>query len=749
MLRKLFPVAAAIATIAVAHTCIHDTPAIQEEIRSSMRKQIAPQKYHPKFHPLQARASLRIVTSTLDLDDTTKFCTAAGQTRPDFAGGTLTCTADDVFTAEKKNILLTNVIPAALARLTATLQVSRVAGNLIVPAGACPRHTIPASHTTTGVPNADFVLYVSAGPTTGNTLAWAGGCVDDANGRTVVGRANFGPSHISWSASTPTSNQDQVDTAVHELIHALGFSATNFQRMRATRQITIRGKTTTILTTTNVVAKYREYFGCTTLEGPEIEDEGGTGSAGSHWDRRVLKDELMAASGGNLLSEMTMAFMEDTGHYTANYAGKDSMTFARGAGCGFVTERCNTPAGGSGTYWCFEQNNAITSCTKGWNAIGFCAVETLETAAPAHFQYFSNPLKSGPQFLDGCPYISAFQNRICTDSSIVASDSDLVLGNNFSAHSRCWDVNEVIADGFVARNSGNNRCFESQCVAGRPMFRINGSSWVNCPTDGAVVTLTEIDWRGTVTCPVAAEFCAAGIPVYTSTEAPPQTAAPQQESSSTISTTLVLSGDAWEYFFNTTKLSIILQNAIRKDIAAFLDMLVEDVILDDMTIGSLHLRVGLLTFRWTPSGVEDEFNAAINSGGVAWMPLTSALYLNMPNASGTTRLVSVTTELNTKFCSDPNNPKEDFCLIVIAVIIIAVVLIICCIIGCVKSCCGETDEDRIAAGAVVGTAAVLPGSPRKGADENEEAAKIQRLYRARKAKKQMMINEKNDPKNFV
>ena len=724
------------------HECIHDTPRIQNELRKNMVK--APHiKYRRDFHPQQSYSQIRIVTSTLDLDDSSQFCSTTGGTSPDFTGGTVTCTADDVLTAEKKSILLNNVLPAAITRLEEVLRVQPVSGNLLVPVAACGanRHTIPAAHTTSGVASADFVLYVSAGPTTGNTLAWAGSCSEDSNGRSVVGRANFGPAHISWSDTTPLTNQDQVDTAVHELIHALGFSSAGFTSLSATGSVTLREKTATVLTTTNVRAKYREFIGCDTLDGPEIEDEGGAGSAGSHFDRRVLPEELMAASGGNLLSPMTLAFLEDTGHYQPNYAAADNLTFGAGAGCGFVTSKCNTEAGGAGTWWCFEEDTTVTSCTRSRHAIGFCPVETLSGAVPTHFQYFSNPAMSGPEFFDGCPTVTAFDNRICTDGSATA-ESDAVLGNNFSTNSRCWDVNEVIATGYVARNSGTSRCFESQCVAGRPMFRINGSSWVNCDSDGQTIDLTVIDWKGTVTCPPAATFCALGIPTYTSTEAPPQTPAPEQESSATINANLVLSGTGWEYFFNTTKLSIILQNSIRQDIAQFLDMLLEDVQLKDLQIGSLHVTLGLLTFRWSPGGVEDEFNAAIASGGVAWMPITNALYLSSPLNNDTTALVSASTELNRAFCSDPTNPSEDFCLIVIIVIVIVLVLICCCIVACYKSFCGKDDEEeRIAAGAAVSTAAVMPGSPRKPADQDTEAAKIQRLYRAKKAKKAKLCKE--------
>lgn len=37
----------------------------------------------------------------------------------------------------------------------------------------------------------------------------------------------------------------------------------------------------------------RDQFGCATLNGAELENDGGSGTAGSHWEERVFLGELM------------------------------------------------------------------------------------------------------------------------------------------------------------------------------------------------------------------------------------------------------------------------------------------------------------------------------------------------------------------------------------------------------------------------------------------------------------------------
>ncbi len=42
-----------------------------------------------------------------------------------------------------------------------------------------------------------------------------------------------------------------------------------------------------------VVEYARQYFGCPNITGVELENEGSFGTAGSHWERRILGDEVI------------------------------------------------------------------------------------------------------------------------------------------------------------------------------------------------------------------------------------------------------------------------------------------------------------------------------------------------------------------------------------------------------------------------------------------------------------------------
>lgn len=48
-------------------------------------------------------------------------------------------------------------------------------------------------------------------------------------------------------------------------------------------------KTIDMMVTPRVVAEVRKHFNCEKLEGAELEDQGGEGTALTHWEKRILE----------------------------------------------------------------------------------------------------------------------------------------------------------------------------------------------------------------------------------------------------------------------------------------------------------------------------------------------------------------------------------------------------------------------------------------------------------------------------
>ena len=69
--------------------------------------------------------------------------------------------------------------------------------------------------------------------------------------------------------------------------------------------------------TPKVVAVARDLLGCSTLVGPELENQPTTSGScfGSHWEQRLYPQEMMAstASHNSFMSALTLAALEDSG----------------------------------------------------------------------------------------------------------------------------------------------------------------------------------------------------------------------------------------------------------------------------------------------------------------------------------------------------------------------------------------------------------------------------------------------------
>jgi leishmanolysin len=492
------------------HECIHDYPEIQNLVAQSLAATAGTLQHEDLVQGRQfqakAPAPLRVVVSSLDLTTSGQYCASAGSTAPDFGGSRLTCTADDVLTAAKRSMLLDDIVPEAIRRLSARLKVVPMTSNLMVSSGACSGFTKPASHSSSGVPNADFVLYLASGPmSSGGVIAWAGACQMNSAGRSIVGRASFNPRWLK-----PGQNMESFyDTLVHELLHALGFSPTFFGKFAS--KVYRRGKTVTVLKNMPTLLSFaRQRFNCPTLDGVEVEDEFTSGT-GSHLERRLFYQDVMTGAGGESVSDVVLAVLGDLGvGYYPNYATADPVEFGKNAGCSFITEKCNTVAGGKNKQFCFTPN--AVGCTHNRKAIGKCGVASTSTALPSYFQYFADTRTGGSwNFLDKCPLMQPYSNRICVDTAYAPTASETSYGFTYGANSRCVATSTNFIKAGYSGTSQAFRCLRIRCPRGsRVQVSTATSGWINCPTTGAAGRITVPGYSGYVDCPAARDICDSG-----------------------------------------------------------------------------------------------------------------------------------------------------------------------------------------------------------------------------------------------
>ncbi|KAK7199199.1 major surface protease gp63 [Novymonas esmeraldas] len=450
---------------------------------------------------------IRIAVFTYDVANSSRYCTEAGQRRLDFNGNTVTCRPDDVLTDTKKQTLLEFLIPSAVRLHEERLSVQRERGNIVVDRLTdqhpdCRRSSIPDSHMREGVANADFLLYVAAGPTPRGNIAWGVTCQNFTNGRPSVGVANVSPKYI-------TADPKGMRIVARGILHALGFNYLVLLEQGTMGYVdSLRGKSDVpVIMSPLVVAQARAHFGCSTQTFLELEDMSDEDTVLSHWKRRSMKDDLMASSNGaGIYSAITIAAMEDMGFYKGNYAMAEPMMYGRNAGCGLLTEKCvvNGVSQFPGMF-CGSANRTDLVCASDRLGVGRCNVVNYDSPLPPQFQYFSNATLGGvDEEMDYCPYVAAFRNAKCS------FDGGFLRGSVYGARSRCFDAPAGFAES--GRSSAQyGLCAKVRCETTTTYsVKVKGATTRTWCTPGTTLPLSLLSPAfsdGRITCPPYDSVC--------------------------------------------------------------------------------------------------------------------------------------------------------------------------------------------------------------------------------------------------
>ncbi|EGR28385.1 leishmanolysin family protein, putative [Ichthyophthirius multifiliis] len=226
----------------------------------------------------------------------------------------------------------------------------------------------------------------------------------------------------------------------------------NFGRLQKVK--IYRGIKTALLASKNVVAVTRKYYNCPTAEGMQIENQGGTGTIGAHWERTVLYNEIMTGaplSVNRVFSIFTIAALKDTGFYPEiNDNMADQIFWGKGKGCDFFEKGCY-------------------SNTK------FPEFSYVSDGEYCSFEYEGVGVPQVDQFADGCTIVKPYLYELCTNPYSLndgeEKEQELDKLSHFSTESKCFQSSATDSKSLYRYNA-QLRCHLFKCFANASQIMI-------------------------------------------------------------------------------------------------------------------------------------------------------------------------------------------------------------------------------------------------------------------------------------
>ena len=341
-----------------------------------------------------------------------------------------------------------------------------------------------------------------------NVLAAAGMCMYLTESiRPIYGVLLINP---NLSFSKRNTNLYMKNLFFHELTHVLVFSPELFSSLGMMTTRIFDGSFVSFINSPKVLTTARQHFNCTSLNGVPLENQGGSGSAGSHWEARYLLGDYMISSDyfDNVISDITLALFEDSGIYKVNYYSGGLFKFGKNMGCEFFDNKCLE--GGNTAFkneFCTVNSEYICSRTK--ISRGQCILNEYSSTIPKRYRYFSDSDVGGFEPANYCPVSntvsqsSDYYHASCrVGSTSLSSDFGEVIGNS----SFCF-LSSLLPSNSQLSSSSRSICYQVECDSENKQIIVNiGNNKVYCPTDGGTID-NPSGFKGSINCPEYYEIC--------------------------------------------------------------------------------------------------------------------------------------------------------------------------------------------------------------------------------------------------
>ncbi|KAM4809928.1 ciliated left-right organizer metallopeptidase [Rhinophrynus dorsalis] len=350
--------------------------------------------------------------------------------------------------------------------------------------GTEPSHVTPDGD---GVPDTDFLLYVKVAQTEKcaaqtSVIAYASYCQLDPLGRPIAGVIVFCAERLR---KEEYNHRHIVQVSLHEILHALGFSSSLFERwidcslsepedtcFSRSRVTNTDERGQYRIFTPTVMQRMGEHLGGASVGAP-LENKDFPASASSHWESRLFQGSILTASLSlphiTQLDPITLAAFTDMGWYRVNTDFKGQLVWGRGAGLSFgLPSTCHDS---SSEFFC---TGSGLGCHHLHLDKGICATDT---------------------YLEGCRiYKPISPGGECWLQQEHGEPEEI-----FHTDSRCFFSN--LTKGTPLHSEIRGHCYLHRCLAPNQFqVKVQGSNWTDCPA-GAWIQVAGFD--GLLQCPLS------------------------------------------------------------------------------------------------------------------------------------------------------------------------------------------------------------------------------------------------------
>lgn len=220
----------------------------------------------------------------------------------------------------KQSLIQNVLIPEMTRRLQMMIRINGPSEIFVRKKDCGDDVVIPQEYTTAPV-RSDLIIFItSVNDKTSSYIASAIYCTTNSyNRRPSVGMITFNENSLEVRLDKVES---MISTAIHETLHILAFCPSLYESFPASTnqpfysQRDRLGKVT-FFRSPRLLQYAREYFGCPTLDGIALENDGGDSSAISHFERVLLGNEMMVGEEveGGAFSLFSLKLLADTGWY--------------------------------------------------------------------------------------------------------------------------------------------------------------------------------------------------------------------------------------------------------------------------------------------------------------------------------------------------------------------------------------------------------------------------------------------------